>query len=104
MRLQGASQVGGGTAWTGNLAVLAPDCTLDAPASTGSTLGGVVLVQKVATLQSVVVTGQLVVTGTLEADAASLSVTRPGTFVPDTPLGITWPGTAAVRLDWRGPQ
>lgn len=40
----------------------------------------------------------------VEAKAADLTVTRPDAFVPDTPIGITWPGTAAVRLDWRGPQ
>lgn len=104
VRLQGSSQVGGGTAWTGNLALLAPDCTLDGPASNGSTLRGVVLVQSAESLKKVDVTGQLVVFGMIEGDAAGLTVTRPDTFVPDTPLGITWPGSAAVRLDWRGPQ
>jgi fatty-acid desaturase len=34
----------------------------------------------------------------------SLTVTRPSAFVPDTPLGVTWPGTEAVRIDWRGRQ
>jgi hypothetical protein len=31
-------------------------------------------------------------------------IERPATFRPDTPIGITWPGAASVRLVWLGEQ
>lgn len=104
IRLAGASSVGGGTAWTGNLAILAADCMLDAPASTGSTIRGVAVVKTVDTIKNVAVTGQLVLLENITSTSGAFTVTRPPAFVPDTPLGVTWPGTKAVRIAWRGRQ
>lgn len=104
IRLAGASSIGGGTAWTGNLAILAADCVLDAPASTGSTVRGVVVVDAVDAIKNVAFVGQLVLIENIKSTSGTFTVTRPAVFVPDTPLGVTWPGTKAVRIDWRGRQ
>lgn len=104
IRLAGASSIGGGTAWTGNLAILAADCMLDAPASTGSTIRGVAIVKSLDAIKNVAVTGQLVLLDSITSTSGTFTVTRPSAFVPDTPLGVTWPGTKAVRIDWRGRQ
>lgn len=104
IRLAGASSIGGGTAWTGNLAILAADCMLDAPASTGSTVRGVAILKTLDTAKSVDFVGQLVLLENVTSTTGLCTVTRPAAFVPDTPLGVTWPGTKAVRIDWRGRQ
>lgn len=104
VRLAGRSSIGGGTAWTGNLAILASDCQLDASASIDSTIRGVAVVDAVDKLKNVAVVGQLVLLENISSTLPSFTVTRPPEFVPDTPLGVTWPGTKAVRIDWRGRQ
>jgi hypothetical protein len=104
VRLAGRSSIGGGTAWTGNLAILAPECVLDAPASNDSSIRGVAVVDAVDKIKNVAVVGQLVLLENIKSTLNSLTVTRPSAFVPDTPLGVTWPGTEAVRIDWRGRQ
>ena len=58
----------------------------------------------VANAKSLAVTGQLVLLGAITSTAGALTVTRPPAFEPETPVGVTWPGTAAVRIDWRGRQ
>ena len=104
VRLAGRSSIGGGTAWTGNLAILAPECVLDAPASIDSTIRGVAVVDAVVAIKNVAVVGQLVLLENVESTSGAFSVTRSPEFVPDTPLGVSWPGSEAVRIDWRGRQ
>lgn len=103
VRLHGASKIRGGTAWTGNLALLAPACDVAIGDPKNMTLSGVLLAYSTSQLRNLVIEGQLVVLDQLSA-LHGLVVTRPRDFVPDTPLGITWPGTQAVRIDWRGRQ
>jgi hypothetical protein len=104
VRLAGRTSVGGGTAWTGNLAILAPEAILDAPAAIECTIRGVAVVDAVDAIKNVAVVGQLVLLENVKSTSGTFSVTRPPEFVPDTPLGVTWPGTEAVRIDWRGRQ
>ena len=103
VRLRGKVTIEGGTATTGNLALLAPGCLLVADVSGGNDVNGVTLVWACGALKGVKFTGQLVTTTTWDS-AESFDVERPSGFVPSTPIGIFWPGGSSVRIDWLGRQ
>lgn len=86
----------GGTAITGNLAVLAPDAELEA---TGCEVRGVTVVGRVANTSNASFRGQLITMAAVVANG--FTVDRSVSFVPDTPLGLRW-GARRWRLDWLG--
>lgn len=103
VRLRGSVTIEGGTATTGNLALLAPGCLLLADTSGAKNLTGVVFVWACGVLKDVKVVGQLVTTTTWDS-SESFDVDRPSSFVPSTPIGISWPGGSTLRIEWLGKQ
>lgn len=102
VRIEGKCLIEGGTATTGNLALLAPDCGLDCDASNDSVVQGVVLVERCLKMKKMIFTGQLVSLHEIKAVTGAWSVERPAGFEPNTPVGVTWPGPSAVRIRWLG--
>ena len=96
--------INGGTATTGNLAILAPFVNLVSTSSNNSTIAGVALVKNCVDLKSLQVNGQLVTLGAITSTSNTAGVTRAPGFVPNVPIGVTWPGTPKVRIQWRGRQ
>lgn len=103
VRLRGSAKITGGTATTGNLALLAPGCLLVADVSGGNDLLGVTFVWACSTLKGTKFVGQLVTTTTWDS-AESFDVERPSGFVAATPIGISWPGSSSLRIEWLGAQ
>ncbi len=95
--------INGGTATTGNLALLAPECVLVGTASTTTRLIGVSYAWAAGTLDKTAFQGQLVLATTFDT-AKAFEVKRDDTFVPSTPIGIAWPGVVGVRVTWLGRQ
>jgi hypothetical protein len=93
--------IAGGTALTGNLAVLAPDCTINADNASAFDLHGVVYCSRMQNLKNTSVTGMLLTKYDIETTEAA-TVTRPAGWSPDLPLGLTLPTTIAQRIVWVG--
>ncbi len=105
IQVNGSVQIRGGTADTGNLAILAPGCTLVGIRNGSAIVEGVTYVREAKTLDGTTFRGQMLVRlGITSSSAGAFRVERPGTFVPTVPVGITWTGTSGVRLTWRGRQ
>jgi hypothetical protein len=103
VRLRGATTIDGGTARTGNLALLAAFCDLDGNSSS-ATINGVSLAYRGDRMDRVTFRGQLVLMQeVIDTDNAWRVERAPG-FVPDTPIGITWPCQASTRITWLGRQ
>ncbi|MFY9343280.1 MAG: hypothetical protein WAT39_12360 [Planctomycetota bacterium] len=94
--------IAGGTAITGNLAVLAPLCQLTGSRIAAAKIEGVTVVREVKDLRYATFVGQFVVLGATLGTNNTYTIERPDGFLVDTPLGITWPGPASVRIDWLG--
>lgn len=103
VRLRGNVTITGGTATTGNLALLAPGCLLVADVSGGNDVLGVTFVWACGALKGVKFVGQLV-TATTWDSIETFAVERAADFVPSTPIGIAWPGPSSVRIRWLGRQ
>jgi hypothetical protein len=86
--------VNGGTAITGNLAILAPNAVLE---SSRSQVNGVSMVRTISNTDSTTLRGQ-VITG-YGTEAKGVTIERPAGFVPDTPLGLSW-GSVRCRVVW----
>ncbi len=104
VRIVGATTINGGTARTGNLALLAPDCDLKAGTSTGSLVSGVALVKQCEAMRLVTFQGQLLTKQATGSTSGPYAIHCPPEFRPDVPLGVDWPGPASVRILWRGRQ
>lgn len=98
--LAGTTTITGGTAATGNLAILGPGCDLSTSGSTGSVVAGVTLVRSGQGLAGVTFRGQLLTLRGTTSSAGPWRVERPAEFVPVVPLGVQWPGPATVRIRW----
>ncbi len=94
--------INGGTALTGNLALLAPTCALKGKTSNSSLVAGVSFVYRIEDMNSATFRGQLITQNNMQSTAGDYTIERPVGFVPSTPLGITWPGTPKYRIGWRG--
>ncbi|MBL8755698.1 MAG: hypothetical protein JNK15_20550 [Planctomycetes bacterium] len=92
--------VNGGTALTGNLAILAPGCSIEGNAAGTKAVGGVVYANKLNQLRDVAFTGMVVTAAGMSGCTGSID--RPAGFEPDTPLGLTWSGQRNCRILWRG--
>lgn len=104
VRIVGATTINGGTARTGNLALLAPDADLKAGSSTGSVVSGVTFVKQCEAMRLVTFEGQLLTKQATVSTSGPYLIDRPAEFRPDVPLGVDWPGPASVRIVWRGRQ
>ncbi len=105
IQVNGSVQVRGGSADTGNLAILAPGCTLVGIRNGNAVIEGVTYVREAKTLDGTTFRGQLMTRlGITSSSAGAFRVERPDTFVPSVPVGITWTGASGVRLTWRGRQ
>lgn len=94
--------INGGTALTGNLAVLAPGCEVRFQQPQGIQLNGVAYVGTISAAKDLTVDGQLLVRGAIH-NAHPCAVTVPNGFTPDVPLGIQWPAsTSGLRIEWLG--
>lgn len=103
VRLRGSVTIEGGTATTGNLALLAPGGLLLSDTSGSKDLNGVTFVWACGAMKDIKVFGQLI-TATSWDSAESFEVKRPAGYVPSTPIGITWPAPSSVRIQWLGKQ
>ncbi|MCU0867042.1 MAG: hypothetical protein MUC36_24930 [Planctomycetes bacterium] len=86
----------GGTALTGNLAVLAGNIAME---SNRGTVTGVSVLHSVLEAQRTTINGMLVTTAGMIVPSTGFTITRTAGFVPDTPLGLRW-GTPRFRLRW----
>jgi hypothetical protein len=103
IELKGTVKVGGGTSITGNLALLAPLCRLTGNSvDTGSTITGVTVVLHFDKMRYANFSGQVVVLGSTLGTNNTYTIERPAGFEPDTPIGVTWPGSAKYRITWLG--
>ncbi|MBL8728010.1 MAG: hypothetical protein JNM25_06240 [Planctomycetes bacterium] len=95
----------GGTAETGNLAILAPGCavTKAGPGGTSTTVSGVCFVRELDGSKSWNQTGKMLVRLAVASTGGAWSFTRPADFVPDVPVGIQWSGSQ-MAIRWLGRQ
>lgn len=102
IRFVNSATINGGTATTGNLALLAPGCLLVSSLSGGSEVTGVSFVWGCGAMDSTLFTGQLATTTTWDT-LKTFDVERPTAFVPSTPIGIVW-SVSFSRTKWLGRQ
>jgi hypothetical protein len=101
VRIRGATTIQGGTAVTGNLALLA-ECELEVSSTAGASVTGVTLVDHLSQLSPITFRGQLVTLHNVDRTSGPFTVERPNGFAPQTPIGIRWPGPSSVRVKWLG--
>ncbi|MEM7202811.1 MAG: hypothetical protein AAF628_21305 [Planctomycetota bacterium] len=105
IELKKTSTINGGTALTGNLAILAPHSELHCPGKDDKVCNGVVYVESVRNPHAVTIEGQLLVRfDTIETKKEELTITRSWSWRPDVPLGLEWPAGPHLRIDWAGRQ
>lgn len=103
VRLRGTVTIEGGTATTGNLALLAPGCILLADTAGSKDLNGVTFVWACGEMKDIKALGQFVTTTSWDS-TENFEVKRPAGYVPSTPIGISWPGGSSLRIEWLGKQ
>lgn len=95
----------GGTAQTGNLAILAPSCLVEFSGGSAYLTGsGVCYLNQMDSLRNCNLTGQLLLRKSILATDQPNSVRRPAAFLPDVPVGIIWPSGSELLIHWRGRQ
>jgi len=105
IKLQGTVTINGGTADTGNLAILAPTTRLIGDRGVVLSVKGVAYLRTVEDCGELALTGMLMVRrGVASATNGTVTIDRPDDFVPKVPYGITWTGANTVRMTWRGKQ
>ena len=103
IELKGKVTINGGTADTGNLALLAPTSRLVGDRQGVTAITGVAYVRTVEDFGSFSLRGQLLVRKGISSNTNNTAtIGRPAGFVPTVPYGITWNGPSTVRLAWRG--
>lgn len=103
IEIRGGTTIVGGTAETGNLAVLAPGCTLSAYGGATPDISGVCYVRQIDQLGGCTFSGQMLVRLSIVASGSAFSFSRPAGFVPDVPVGIQWAGSQWM-IRWLGRQ
>jgi hypothetical protein len=99
--LKGSVTIGGGTAWTGNLAVLAPDGVLDGTFSVDVDLNGVVFCHSVFDAVETQISGMLL-TNAISTIGTDFRVVVPSGFAPNLPLGLTLRSRDRWVIEWLG--
>jgi hypothetical protein len=103
IELKGATIVGG-TAQTGNLAILAPGSLLQGNSSTSGSISGVSYVRELDGLRSFTASGKVLVRKALTGNSGhTVTFQRAASFVPDVPVGIDW-GSSKFLIRWLGRQ
>ncbi len=101
--LKGATIVGG-TAETGNLAVLAPGCLLQGNNPTSGSITGVCYVRQLDGLRALDVGGKMLVRKAMVGSTGSpITFRRAADFLPDVPVGIQQAGNQ-MAIRWLGRQ
>lgn len=95
--------IAGGTADTGNLAILAPGCTLSSSGAGTTSVSGVCYLRRIDQLKGWTLTGQMLTRLAFVDTAGPNTFTRPAGFSPNVPVGINWGGDNLV-IYWRGRQ
>lgn len=91
----------GGTAETGNLAILAPGCLLTQTGAKATSVSGVVYVREMDGLGKFTASGKVLVRKAILDAGADVAFHRAATFVPDVPVGIDWGGNR-IMIRWIG--
>jgi hypothetical protein len=94
------SVIDGGTAWTGNLALLAPTVALKADLGNAKIISGVVYVGSVSNFSNTTIRGMLLSRSTVFCDQ-NVRFEPPAGFWPDVPLGFDPP--TRTTLTWYAP-
>jgi hypothetical protein len=94
----------GGTAETGNLAILAPSCSLKTADDLDKSILGVTYVRDVDLQPNILLRGQLLLRNGIKKVHGPVTIERPADFVPMVPHGIVWTGPTNVRITWREKQ
>lgn len=95
--------VTGGTAETGNLAILAPSCDLET-AGGPTTIRGVTFARSASFAKNTEHDGLLILRTSIDKVSDGTQCSRSPGFVPMVPVGIAWTGDAQVRTRWLGKQ
>lgn len=95
----------GGTAETGNLAILAPGCTLIAagPGASGTTVSGVCFVRDIDSTKAWNQSGKMLLRQGITKTGGLYGFSRATDFVPDVPVGIKW-NNSQIVIRWLGRQ
>jgi len=104
IELKGTTRIIGGTAQTGNLAILAPGCQVTTSGGgLALTISGVCYVREVKDPKSVQLNGQLLVRLSIASTNGDFTFRRPADFLPDVPVGFDWGGNK-MMIRWLGRQ
>ncbi len=105
IEVNGSVTIEGGTAETGNLAILAPGAILKLNRNATADVSGVTYLRQIDDGDGATFRGQLLLRKDLKsAGNGAIHVERSAGFVPTVPHGIVWNGASQVRIDWKGKQ
>lgn len=105
IEVSGTLTIDGGTAETGNLAILAPGAIFKMDSKATADVAGVSYLRQIDGGDGATFRGQLLLRKDLKSTGSgALHVTRPVGFVPTVPQGIVWNGASRVQIDWKGKQ
>lgn len=100
---RGNVTINGGTAWTGNLAVLAPDCEVGFQTSPNVSLHGVTYVGRFTKTDGLQATGMVLTRADFNGTNQFRLSVPPG-WTPQLPLGLTLPDVIGWQVEWLGRQ
>lgn len=105
IRVRGTVAIGGGTADTGDLAILAPGSTLEGASDvTQFDVAGVSYLLALDKLQNTTFTGMVLVRNSIIDTRGPIAIARPADFLPDVPIGLDLMGGNRCAITWLGRQ
>ena len=104
IELKDVVKIQGGTADTGNLAVLAPGCTLRDAGVTTVAVTGVTYALALQNLRSTTFDGMVLLRNRIASTRGPMRFTRAADFLADVPVGIEFGASDRVVIHWRGRQ
>lgn len=104
IELKDVVQIHGGTADTGNLAILAPGCTLRDAGITSVAVSGVTYALETTDLKETTFTGMVLLRKGITDTKGPMRFTRAADFLADVPVGIEFGASDRVVIHWRGRQ
>lgn len=105
IRLKGTVAIGGGTADTGNLAILAPGSSLERHSTlTSLTVAGVTYALAIDQIENASFQGMVLLRDAMNATLGRIDFVRAQDFVPIVPVGIDLYGGTRYMIAWLGRQ